>query len=213
MKNLPLLIGSLLLTLAVVVGISFLFTKQASAPTTQQVVDQKTLLGDARHTKGSDKAPVAIVEFSDFQCPACKAAEPLAAQYENDTTGKIRFIYRSFPLRTVHIHALEAAKAAEAADAQKQFWAYHDILFSQQDDWASQNDPYPKFEQYAKQLKLNIVKFKQDYQSKQLETLVNNDERDGLIIGVNATPTFFVNGIKVEVPDLAQAVSKAMSAQ
>ncbi len=211
MKNVPLLIGSLILTLVAVVGVSFLFTKKATAPT--KPVDTQLLISDSPHIKGKADAKVTLVEFSDLQCPACKAVQPLLDDILKKNVDNIRFVYRHFPLRSVHIHAAEAARAAEAAQKQGKFWEFHDKLFASQEIWVAEKDPSEKFLGYAKDLGMNVDQFKKDLQDASLDTRVTTDERDGNVIGINATPTFFVNGIKTDVRSLTEAVTSALTSK
>ena len=211
MKNLPLLIGSLALTLVAVIAVSVIFTKKASAPVVP--VDQTLLVSDTPHVKGKPDAKVTVVEFSDFQCPSCKAVQPLVDSMLSKYGDKIRFIYRHFPLRTLHIHAAEAARAAEAAEKQGAFWAYHDKLFAVQEEWASQKDPAQKFIDYARELKLNTDQFTKDLKDSSLDTRVTADERDGNTIGVNATPTFYINGTFADANQLDGSIATILEAK
>jgi protein-disulfide isomerase len=208
MKNLPLLIGSLLLTFIAVVGVSVMFTKKVNAPVV--AVDQRLLVSDTPHVKGPTDAKVTVVEFSDFQCPACLSVEPLIQQLQKKYEGKIRFVYRLFPLRSIHLNSDIAARASEAAEKQGAFWAYHDKLFDTQDAWAGEKDPTSKFIEYARDLKLNADQFKKDLSDPSSEARVVADERDGNTIGVDATPTFFVNGYKTEANALDSAIQAGL---
>src|SRR3989344_2071642 len=110
---------------------------------------------------GDKDAKVTIIEFSDFQCPFCsrfreQTFDQLKKEYID--TGKVKFVYRDFPLESIHPNALKAAEASECADDQGKFWEYHDILFSKQDEW-SQSDGISKFKVYAKDLSLDTSKF------------------------------------------------------
>ncbi len=204
MKNLGLLIGSLVLTLVIVIAVAFLFTNKANAPILPS--DPITVEGEELHVRGKEDAPITIVEFSDFQCPACKATQPLLEEILQNSSDSARLIYRHFPLRSIHKNAFAAAKAAEAAHNQSKFFEYHDKLFDSQLDWEGEADPAAKFEAYAKDLGLDVEKFKKDYQDKTLEERIVGDENDGNSLGVNSTPTFYVNNVKTEVSDLQSAV-------
>lgn len=211
MKNLPLLIGSLVLTLIAVIAVSVMFTNKASAPVI--AVDQKILISDTPHTKGKADAKVTVVEFSDLQCPACSAAEPAVQSVLSKYGDSVFFVYRHFPLRTVHVHAAEAARASEAAQKQGAFWAFHDKLFATQEAWAAEKDPAAKFIQYAGELKLNTDQFAKDLKDSSLDARVTADERDANTVGVNATPTFYVNGLATETNQLDSAIATALGAK
>ncbi len=211
MKNLPLLIGSLLLTLVAVVGVSVMFTKKANAPVVP--IDSQLLTSDSNHTKGKKDAKVTLVEFSDFQCPACRAVQPLVDEILKKNGENIYFVYRHFPLRGTHPNAAFAARAAESADKQGKFWEFHDKLFASQEEWSGEADPSGRFLEYAKVLELNVGQFASQLQDTSLDARITTDERDGNVIGINATPTFFVNGIRTDVNKLSEAVDSAISAE
>jgi protein-disulfide isomerase len=147
--------------------------------------------------KGSPNAKVTIVEFSDFQCPFCQrfflqTLPKIEEKYIK--TGKVRFVYRDFPLN-FHQYAQKAAEAAECADEQGKFWDYHDILFQKQSEWAAAGES--KFKEYAQQLGLDMQKFNQCLDSGKYANEVQKDYNDGLKYGVSGTPTFFINGREV----------------
>lgn len=209
MKNLPLLIGSLVLTLLAVVGVAVAFSAKSNAPV--KAIEASVLLSDTPHTKGSKEAKVTVVEFSDFQCPACGAVQPLVDELLKKNGDKILFVYRHFPLQSVHPNAVPAVLAAEAASVQGAFWQFHDKLFASQADWSGEKDPTSKFTEYARGLGLNVEQFSRDLKDTSLEARLSADERDGNIIGINATPTFFVNGLKTDVNLLTEAVDSALA--
>ncbi len=209
MKNIWLLIGSLGVTLLIVVAVAVLFTKKANAPVLP--ADPTLVLGDQRFVKGSKDAKITIVEFSDLQCPACKAAQPLIDDLLQEASTSARLVYRQFPLRTVHKNALAAAKAAEAAGVQGKFWEMHDKLFETQSDWEGDADPSAHFEEYAKAVGVNVDTWKKDLQNKDLEARISKDEQDGNTLGINGTPTFYVNNVLTEVADLKPTMDKLLA--
>lgn len=146
--------------------------------------------------KGTPGADIVIVEYSDFQCPACAArlsvVEPVISEFDNH----IQFIYRHYPLRSVHPNAQLAAQAAEAAGIQGEFWEMHDMLFARQDDWSnlSRSQAEETFTMYASSLGLDDEQFANDLTSKAVENAVNDDYKAGVAAGVNSTPSFFLNG-------------------
>lgn len=140
-------------------------------------------------TKGSESAPVTIVEFSDYQCPFCARSEVLIEQVLREHGGKVRFVYKHFPLLSIHPQALPAALAAAAADRQGKFWEMHAILF------ANQRALQPEqLKGYAEQLGLDVEKFEADRQAPEVRKLVQDDVRLAQQLGVRGTPTIFVNG-------------------
>ncbi len=145
-----------------------------------------------RPTQGSVSARVKVEEFSDFECPACKAAEPTAQDVIKTFGDQILFSYRHFPLVTVHYQAFTAALAAECANDQGKFWEYHDSLFQHQPN-LSKSD----LKTYAADLKLNPDSFGACLDSRAKTDVVRADIAEGDKRGGNATPTFFVNGQRV----------------
>ena len=137
---------------------------------------------------GPTNAPVTIVEFSDFQCPYCRQAQDtlkrLMAAYE----GKIKLVFRDFPLRSIHPQAQKAAEAAQCAAEQQKFWPYHDKLF------ASTNLQMDELKKFAQELELNMEQFTSCLDSNKYAAGIEADMQAGQQAGVNATPAFFVNG-------------------
>lgn len=147
-----------------------------------------------------------LVEYSDLQCPSCKNAHEVLKTIEAsgsadfDISKKVTFVFRYFPLYQIHDKANIAAYAAEAAGIQGKFWEMADLLFENQQSWSTSNDPQKEyFLNYAKELNLDINQFKKDSESSGVKNRVTEDLREAEQIGVNSTPTFFLNGKKVEV--------------
>jgi len=145
------------------------------------------------HIVGPADAPVTLIEYSDFQCPACEAYHPLIEQVLASSTVPIRFVYRQFPL-SQHLNATPAALASEAASAQGKFWEMYHLLFDNHTDWTELSDPTPVFLGYASKIGLNVNQFKTDLSSSTLKAKVIASSNEGFGIGIDATPTFFVNG-------------------
>ena len=153
------------------------------------------------YSKGNREAAVILVEYSDFQCPACAAYYPLVKQLSEEFGDKMVFIYRHFPL-SQHQNAESAAVAAEAAGRQGKFWEMHDLIFDNQNEWAksarwSVEDIFVK---YAEKLNLDLEKFKADLDLKEIKQKVSKDLESGVNAKVNGTPTFFLNGKKLSTP-------------
>ncbi len=145
---------------------------------------------------GSDGAVVKIVEFGDFQCPACQAAAAPLREAINKNSDQVQLIYRHFPL-PMHQHAMISALAAEAAGAQGKFWEMYDLLFANQVNWSESDKPKEIFVSLAKQLDLDIGQFEKELSSNEAEDLINKDKDYGLKLGVDSTPTFYINNKKV----------------
>jgi protein-disulfide isomerase len=188
MKNLSdnwLYIAIAVVTLLVVGGAIFSFSGE-SEPIE---VTNEDLLKENTQVLGSRDSKVVIVEFSDFQCPACAAAHLIVKQVVDMYGDKILFAYRHFPIVTAHPHALKAAEAAEAAGEQGKFWEYHDLLFSNQENLSDED-----LISYAKRLGLDLKKFEDALRSEKFKDKVTADMDGGGKIGIRATPTFFING-------------------
>ena len=146
---------------------------------------------------GNPDAPVTIIEFSDYQCPFCRRfwqqTLPLIKQNFIDT-GKVKLVYRDFPLN-FHQYAQKAAEAAECAGEQGKYWEYHDILFERQAEWSAQG--VQKFKDYAVELGLDLEQFSSCLDSGKYAQEVQKDYQDGISYGVRGTPTFFINGVKI----------------
>ncbi|TMH46087.1 MAG: DsbA family protein [Betaproteobacteria bacterium] len=146
------------------------------------------------HSLGPSHAPITLVEYGDFECPNCKQAAPAVKLLLQRFTGRVRFIYRHFPLEEVHPHALQAALAAEVAAGQDKFWPMHDLLFD--------NQPHlkpPQLRRYAERLELDMVRYDADMADTVYLQRVREDIEGGSRSGVRATPTFFVNGVIADV--------------
>ncbi|MDE2490468.1 MAG: DsbA family protein [Elusimicrobia bacterium] len=141
---------------------------------------------------GPADAPVVVAEFSDFQCPACLAAEPTVRQLRAYYKGRLRFVFKHFPLR-MHEWARPAAIAAECAGRQGRFWPYHDMLYDHQDQWT--NDKYDSFlTGYAKKVGLDLPAWQACRKDPSAAAAVQADVREGDDAWVTGTPTFFING-------------------
>lgn len=156
------------------------------------------VIAQTDHVRGAKDGKVTLVEFGDFQCPACGAYEPIVRQVLEDNKDILKFSFRHFPLFQIHKNALLAAKASEAAALQGKFWEMHDMLYSKQEEWGEALDARSFFLTYATILELNITKFKTDIDSKAIDDKVVAELKEGARLGIQGTPTFFVNGKKLE---------------
>lgn len=174
------------LTLAIVVFIVF-----SSGPANQKVDSANVNRGGV--ATGSANPKLTLVEFSDFFCPACKAVNPFVENIIEKYGSDIKFIYRNFPLPQ-HPLAVDAAKASLAASIQGEFWPYRNLLFANQENLKTES-----FEELAKNLNLDLSKFRQDLQSKDVNQILAQDIKDSRDLNLNSTPTFFLDGEKVEL--------------
>lgn len=159
------------------------------------------------HTKGSPTAAVVLVEYGDFQCPACKAYAPATKKMIEKYGSQVRFEFRHFPL-PMHPNAIPAARAAEAASAQGKFWEMHDKLYENQESWANLGDPKDTFAGYAAELGLDMVKYGADYAAEELAGRVVADMNEGKAKRVDYTPYFLMNGQRIENPSNEEAFAK-----
>jgi len=152
---------------------------------------------------GGSTPKVTLIEFEDFQCPACKTYHPIVRDVLNSYDGKsFKLMFKHFPLTSAHKNAFAAAVAAEAAGAQGKFFEMHDLLYERQDEWAmlSAASAREKFIAYANGLKLNEGKFVKDLINKDLEEKIRANQNEGINNGVSGTPTFFLNGKLIQNP-------------
>jgi protein-disulfide isomerase len=202
---------AVLVVLALAVGILIGYMAWGRAPAVQTIANQPpdqivqaavatstpqyvryTIPTDGFPSLGPANAPITIVEFGDFQCPFCKqwhqeTYQPLLAAYP----GKIRVVFRDFPLTSIHPNAEPSAEAAQCANEQNAFWPYHDKLFN--GDTLSD----AVYQQYAQDLGLDMTQFNTCYSSHKFQQAIQTDSSYALSIGVNSTPTFFINGLAV----------------
>ncbi|GIW46417.1 MAG: hypothetical protein KatS3mg078_0294 [Deltaproteobacteria bacterium] len=147
--------------------------------------------------KGDKNAKVTIVEYSDFQCPFCKRATDMLPQIMEQYKGKVKLVYKQFPLPS-HPWAKDAAVASVCAYKQgnEKFWKFHDLVFEKQKEITVENSK-DKFRAFAQQIGLDTKKFEQCVNSKEASERVEGEIREGMSVGVNSTPTFIVNGMTV----------------
>ncbi len=150
--------------------------------------------------KGNPDAYVTLVEYSDFQCPACRSYYPMLKKLNEKYPDNLRIVYRHFPLVQIHQHATRAAQAAEAAGMQGKFWEMHDMIFNTQDSWSESDNPKQFFADLAGTLGLDVEKFERDIESDEVMEKVKRDTNSGIKLGVSATPTFYLNGRKLANP-------------
>lgn len=160
------------------------------------------------HLQGPATAPAVVVTYSDFQCPACSAYEPVLKGLKTEFGEKLTIVYRHFPLKTIHKYAEAAARASEAANLQGKFWEMHDLLYDRQRSWSVATNINETLAGYAKELGLDTEKFATDYTGSAVKARVDRDVNDGLGLGVNSTPSFYLNGTKISNPNSQEAFSK-----
>lgn len=166
---------------------------------------------------GNPEAAVTLVEYADFQCPACGQYHSIIKKLEEELGTQVRFVFRHFPLSRTHPNAEAAAVAVEAAGRQGKFWEMRNILFERQNDWSKKPNPRTAFVAYAQELGLTIDQFENDMELDAIKEKIQTQFNGGVASGVNSTPTFLLNGEKIENPrsldefrhTLAQALAAA----
>ncbi len=181
-----------LVVLLVLFGGFLVFNKKSSAPagTTAGAVSS--------HVEGDASLSVEVVEYGDFQCPVCGQFYPITKAVKEKYAGRVRFVFKNFPLDSIHKNARAAHRAAEAASLQGKFFEMHDLLYENQNSWNTLNDPLRQFDEYAKQLGLDVSKFDTDYAREAVNATINADTTEGQAKKVSGTPTFFLNGQPVQ---------------
>lgn len=196
-KEAKVFIGFALGMVALVVAGAVLLSRSPNPAeqSSEPISDPAILIRDYSPKIGPDDAKVKIVEFGDYQCPGCAAADPVVKSVISEYEDSVQFIYRHFPL-SFHQNARPAALAAEAAGKQGKFWEMHTKLYASQEDWSEKSNAPEIFITYAKELGLDEAKFKEDTANADLAKQVDDDMTDGNSAGVNSTPTFFINDVK-----------------
>ena len=184
MDRLPRLAVSVCLVLAAIAG-SFLLARGTRKPFSSNAPDYRTL--------GPADAKVTIVEFSDFECPACRVAEAPMRALLKLYDGKVRLVFKHFPLEHSHRWARTGAIAAECAGRQGKFWEYHHELYDHQEEWPSEKSE-ERLVAYAGKLKLNSAAWLACRKDPAVSASVSADYKDGENAWVGSTPTFFING-------------------
>lgn len=155
---------------------------------------------DTDYVSGPEDAPAVLVEYLDFECEACGAYFPLVERLKQDFPDDVRIVTRYFPL-TMHKNGMTSALAAEAAGQQGKFQEMHDLLFSEQKKWGRKASADPAlFEEYARKLGLDMERFQKDVTSSAARERVARDISSGTNLGITGTPSFFLNGEKIDNP-------------
>lgn len=209
----------ILLVLGVALGSAWYLKRSATAPVTPPVSGSPSSPGSTGpltsnvsvsiepgsqppHALGPASAPATLEEFGDFECPPCGMLHPILVEMHKEFGDRLRIIFREFPLVPTHQHALVAASAAEAAGLQGKFWEMHDKLYENQKTWHEAFDVRPIFEGYAKDIGLDIERYKQDINSEQVAQRIFQDGKRGHSLNVKGTPTVFLNGREVPFESL-----------
>ncbi len=194
-QDMKIIIGIVAASVVILAAGVFFAYKSDKSQTNAKPVDASILVRDDSYKTATGSASVTIVEFADYQCPACKSAQPVVKQILSEYKDRINFVFRNFPL-PMHANAEIAALAAEAAGEQGKYWEMHDLLYENQKEWSESNKPMDFLLTYAKKIGLDEAKFKKSVEDKKFGDKIQRDLTDGTTAGVDATPTFFINGRK-----------------
>ncbi len=202
------LVIGIIATLVLIVGGVFLMTR-GNAGTSQTAgkeissdilvpngVSETSGIENENYISATSSAKVTLVEFGDYECPACVEYNSLVKRLLTDFSGRINYVFRNFPL-TQHKNAMISSQAAEAAGLQGKFWQMHNKLFESVSEWSTSSDARSIFVGYAQALGLDVDKFKTDVESPAVKERVQRDTNDGNLIKLSETPTFYLNGLKI----------------
>ncbi len=164
-------------------------------------------VGERDHIQGLATAPITLVEYGDYQCPYCGQAYPIVKELQEQLGKKLRFVFRNFPLSTMHPYAEHAAEAAETAGVHGKFWEMHDMLYENQEALDDED-----LVQYASALGLDSSRFTNELAKHTHAARVREDFMSGARSGVNGTPTFFINGVRHDDSFDPATLLKAMEA-
>lgn len=192
-QEVKVLLGVGVVTLGIIAGAIFFLGGSSSSPQAK-LASEKLLIREDSNKISTPSAKVTVVEFGDYQCPACGAAEPIVKQILNEFKGKINFVFRNFAF--IGQESTWAAEAAECAGQQGKFWEYHSYLYGHQSGENKGAFSKDNLKSFAKTLNLNTEQFNLCLDTDKYSQKVSNDRADGQDLGVNSTPTFFINGEK-----------------
>lgn len=165
----------------------------------------RSAIADDDWSLGPQDAPVTLLEYGDLECPYCGRAHPEVKAVLAAYPDRVRFVFRHFPITSLHPHAQAAALATEAAGAQGKFWEMHDLVLTHQQHLADDD-----LRRYAEQIGLDAALFERDLAEQRYAAQVKQDFRNGANDGVNGTPTFFLNGLRYDGPRDRDALSDAI---
>jgi len=191
---------------------------RAKVPHPLFIPEDKSLSGkgdaESMHIRGNANAPVTLEEFGDFQCPPCGSIAGFLDELVKEYDPRLRIVFRNYPLEN-HQHARDAALAAEAAGLQDRFWEMHDVLYREQAIWSKADNPRELFDSYAGMIGLNLDQFKKDMEGGKARARVDSDRERADSLGVQMTPTVFINDHEIgptdKTPDgLRAAINAAL---
>lgn len=196
-KKKQLLNGVIIALIVLLIGSYFVSKKTNNID--PKAIESVKISEPSSHLKGNLDSEIKLIEYSDFQCPACSVAEPQIKKLVEEFGDKFQLEYRSFPLRSIHPNAQIGAQAAEAAGMQGKFWEMHDKLFENQAEWSKSFNPKKYLKQYAKEIGINVDRFIYDLESDKVKGIVNAQFDEAMNLELPGTPSFVFNGEKVNI--------------
>lgn len=189
-------IGTIIATVLILGGIIYFGSSNAPKIATPKDIENAELIRDHSEILGSksETAKYTIVEFGDFQCPACASAHPHLKQLLTAYGDDLKFVFRNLPLNNIHPHADLGARAAIAASRQGKFEEMNNMLFERQSDWSTKLDPIKTLVKYAEEIGLDKNQFNSDLRSEETTDIIATDLGDAEALGLSSTPTFYING-------------------
>src|SRR5262247_1734932 len=188
-RNLPFVIIAAVLVAAVGVGVLMFRSSRPQPLATPTPGGGSVASSNVAPSKGA----VMIDEYGDYQCPPCGGLHPIIKTLKGEYGDRIQFAFHHFPIIQLHPHALEASYAAAAAGFQGKFWEMHNLLYDNQSVWSQVGDLRPILINFARQIGLDVPRFTRDMDGLQVVTIVSEDTRRASELGVNSTPTVFIN--------------------
>ena len=195
-KTKPIIVIVLAIVLAA--GAAVYLSRGSSDETAKSGPPTLTPQAGGGRIQGPANAPVTLVEYADYQCPMCKVYSPIITELLRRYPDKVRFEFHYYPLVQIHRYAMDAAKAAEAAGDQGKYWEMHDLLFDEQERWASSQNAETQFLTYASRLGLNTNQFMQSMRSPDVENRILQDVARATAAKLEGTPSIFVNGQEIK---------------
>lgn len=209
--------------LAVIILITVVATLVSSGGTTSPgsagfTATQTSPVTSTDHSHGNASAKVTLIEYGDFECPACAEYQPIVQQLYTSYGDRVRFVFRNFPLYQIHPFAMVSGEAAEAANLQGKYWEMHDLLYANQSQWSTNTSLSPAdviskyFNGYAQSLGINVTQFDTDINSDAVKARVQSDLALGNAAQIDHTPTFFINDVQIPNPQSVTDFQKDLDA-
>lgn len=192
------IIGAVLVFALVALAVMY----RSSNTQTATTLPQAPVGGRTPATGEKSSGTITLEEFGDYQCPPCGNLHPILKTIKEEYGDRVKFVFHHFPLMQIHPHALEAAQAAVAAGLQGRFWEMHDLIYKNQAAWSGAADARPFFVSFAQQAGLDISRFLNDSVSPGTIAIIRNDMQRGQALGVNSTPTVFIDGREIPYKNL-----------